>query len=79
MNKEIKLKAEVDSTRFLIERQLTDNSGVSLATYDIALGQREVISKNEDDKKCFGGIVLTNKAGDIIVKNTLDVRCDLSF
>lgn len=38
MNKDIKLLAEIDSTRFLIERQLVDNSSVSLATYDIALG-----------------------------------------
>lgn len=38
MNKDIKLTAEIDSSRFLIERQLTDNSGVSLASYDISLG-----------------------------------------
>ncbi|KAL4438747.1 hypothetical protein ABPG74_013420 [Tetrahymena malaccensis] len=79
MNHNIKLNVVVDASRFLEERSLKDNGNISLNDFDIALGAKEVISKNEDDKKCFGGILLTNQAGDIIVKNTLDVRCDLAF
>lgn len=79
MNTTIKLNAVVDSSRYLEEREIKDNTNITLAEYDITVGAREVISKNEDDKKCFGGFLLTNQAGDIIVKNTLDVRCDLAF
>lgn len=79
MNKDTKINVIVDSTRHLVERVLKDNSKISLEKYDTDVGKLEVITKNEDDKKCFGGIILTNKAGDIIVKNTLDVRCDLTF
>lgn len=79
MNATIKFNATVDGVRYLEERTINDNSKVSLTDYDISIGHREVISKNEDDKKCFGGILLTNQGGDIIVKNTLDVRCDLAF
>ncbi|EGR28914.1 vacuolar ATP synthase subunit e, putative [Ichthyophthirius multifiliis] len=79
MNKDVKLKVVVDDHRFLEERQLINNFSIPVDQYDIHTGQLEVIQKNQDDKKCFGGIVLTNKNGDIIVKNTLDVRCDLCF
>lgn len=79
MNQTIKFNAVVDGVRYLDQRNITDNSSVSLESYDNNMGQREVIHKNEDDKKCFGGILLTNQGGDIIVKNTLDVRCDLAF
>lgn len=41
--------------------------------------KRDVISKSEDEKKCFGGLVLTNEEGNIIFKNTLDIRVDLCF
>lgn len=60
MNITIQLNAIVDSDRFLDERGIKDNSCITLNDYDIALCQREVILKNEDDKKCFGGILLTN-------------------
>lgn len=79
MNQDVKLEVIVDSTRHLEERKLADNSAIPLAKYDASIGALEVIHKNEDDRKCFGGIVLTNKAGDIIIKNTLDVRCELAF
>lgn len=79
MGKEIKIEAVVEAERFLEERPLVDNNNVPLDNYDVELGAREVISKSQDDKKCFGGIILTNQTGDIIVKNTLDVRCDLAF
>ncbi len=38
-----------------------------------------MVGKNEDDLKCFGGIILTNVEGNIICKNSLDVRVDLCF
>ena len=79
MNKDIKLNAIVDDNRFLEERTLVNNQSIPIDQYDVNTGQLEVIQKNLDDKKCFGGIILTNKNGDIIVKNTLDVRCDLCF
>lgn len=27
----------------------------------------------------FGGVILTNNDGKIVCKNTLDIRCELSF
>lgn len=74
-----KFDATVDEYRFLEDRVLVDNRRVSLNDFDVALAEKNVITKNEDDKKCFGGIIITNHLGDIIVKNTLDVRCDLAF
>jgi len=47
--------------------------------YDLETGKNELIPKNEDDKKCFAGVVLCNEEGNIICKNTLDVRVDLCF
>lgn len=39
----------------------------------------QVISKTENDKKCFGGILMTNKDGLIVCKNTIDVRTEQTF
>lgn len=79
MQIDIKFEATVDEYRFLEERVLANNQKVALRDFDVILAEKNVITKNEDDKKCFGGLIVTNIQGDIIVKNTLDVRCDLAF
>lgn len=67
----------LDTNKYLIPRVVRDNSTTKVADFDVAKGHEERISKNEEDKQCFGGIILTNEEGNVICKNTLDVRCDL--
>lgn len=64
---------------YLIERTIENHANIPVNQYDIELGKNEVIKKNEDDTKCFGGVILTNDEGNIICKNTLDVRIDIAF
>lgn len=79
LNREFKLKVELDRDRALTERVLEDNNNIQVQDYDIENYRKDVISKSEDDKKCFGGIIITNDDGKIVFKNTLDVRVDLCF
>eukprot|EP00825_Cyclidium_porcatum_P046624 TRINITY_DN7386_c0_g1_i3.p2 TRINITY_DN7386_c0_g1~~TRINITY_DN7386_c0_g1_i3.p2 ORF type:complete len:141 (-),score=35.01 TRINITY_DN7386_c0_g1_i3:122-544(-) len=61
-------------------RRCVQETGIN-AEYmgDLENYKKDVISKSEDDKKCFGGVIMTNDDGNIIFKNTFDIRVDLCF
>jgi V-type H+-transporting ATPase subunit E len=61
------------------ERKLDDNLRVRVESYNLEIGNHEVVSKSDDIRKCFGGILLVNRDQNIVVKNTLDVRVDLCY
>eukprot|EP00825_Cyclidium_porcatum_P046626 TRINITY_DN7386_c0_g1_i6.p2 TRINITY_DN7386_c0_g1~~TRINITY_DN7386_c0_g1_i6.p2 ORF type:complete len:194 (-),score=47.40 TRINITY_DN7386_c0_g1_i6:122-703(-) len=79
LNRDFPIKVEVDEDKYLIERKLEDNSNLQVQEYDLENYKKDVISKSEDDKKCFGGVIMTNDDGNIIFKNTFDIRVDLCF
>lgn len=72
-----RLEVKVDKDNYLIERKLEDHSGVDTKDYEKC--EDEVIQKSDEDKKCFGGILVTNSDGLIICKNTLDVRTQIGY
>ncbi|CAK59852.1 unnamed protein product (macronuclear) [Paramecium tetraurelia] len=76
---EFEVKIDIDEDKCLDERALIDNSIKSVQDYSSQESSSEVISKTENDKKCFGGILMTTKDGLIVCKNTLDVRTDQTF
>ena len=39
----------------------------------------ERVDKNQENVRCFGGVILTNDDGLIACKNTLDNRIELAF
>jgi V-type H+-transporting ATPase subunit E len=39
----------------------------------------EILAKNDENIKCFGGVILTSEDGLIVCKNTLDSRIDLAY
>jgi V-type H+-transporting ATPase subunit E len=79
LDKDISVEIVIDVDKCLDERIIADNSQIKVENYDVETGRREVVFKNEDDQKCFAGIVLCNDEGNIICKNTFDVRVDLCF
>ena len=74
---DFRLEISVDKVNFLIERKLDDLSGIETKNYGKC--DDEVISKADEVKKCFGGILVTNDNGLIICKNTLDVRTQIGY
>ena len=65
--------------RFLKERRLPDLSSISVDKITSEHQESIMILPEEDDKICFGGIILKNKENNIVLKNTLDLRTELAF
>lgn len=79
LNLDYKCNVTLEKNNVLIERKLRDHGKVRVTEYTEEDGLEDQLAKNEDDKKCFGGIILTNVEGNIICKNTLDGRVDLCY
>jgi len=61
----------------LKERKIEDCSKIDITEYTNITGN--AIEKSEDTNECFGGILITNDLGNIVCKNTLDIRTNLCF
>jgi len=61
--------------RFLDLRKLEQKP----SSNDDTIGETARVAKNEEDKKCIGGVLVTNDDGSIVCKNTIDIRIDLTF
>jgi V-type H+-transporting ATPase subunit E len=70
---------QIDTDHFLRKRVIDDRTKLDVHEYTDELGLKDQIDKARDSEECFGGVLLTNKEGDIICKNTLDVRVDMVF
>ena len=62
---EVDLK--LDERYFLEERQVSETVHAAR------------VGKSDEDKKCFGGVILTDETGVIICKNTIDARIELAY
>eukprot|EP00828_Plagiopyla_frontata_P014849 TRINITY_DN1934_c0_g1_i1.p1 TRINITY_DN1934_c0_g1~~TRINITY_DN1934_c0_g1_i1.p1 ORF type:complete len:256 (-),score=72.84 TRINITY_DN1934_c0_g1_i1:85-852(-) len=71
------IEIEIDKEYCLQERKLVDNSKFKVEEYNLV--ENEIIQKYQEDKLCFGGVILLNKEKNITCKNTLDIRIDLSY
>lgn len=69
----------IADSNYLIERNLIDLTEVDVD--DITDDHEHAIrlTNQEDDKICFGGVVLKDKTERIICKNTLDLRTEMAF
>lgn len=69
----------IADSNYLIERNLIDLTSVDIA--DITDDHEDSIklTNQEDDKICFGGVVLKDVTERIICKNTLDLRTEMAF
>jgi vacuolar-type H+-ATPase subunit E/Vma4 len=64
---------------YLKERRLPDLSSIKVEEVNAEHQESIMISPEVDDKECFGGVILKNKAQNIVLKNTLDLRTELAF
>ena len=64
---------------YLRERKINDLSKIEVSKITNDDEESIKIAPEDDDKKCFGGVILKNKRQDIVLKNTLDLRCEMAF
>lgn len=69
----------VTDSNYLIERNLVDLTDVDVADITDDHEHSIKLGNQEDDKICFGGVVLKDKTERIICKNTLDLRTEMAF
>ena len=69
----------IADNNYLIERNLIDLSDVDVADITDEHEHSIKLTNQEDDKICFGGVVLKDKTERIICKNTLDLRTEIAF
>lgn len=69
----------VADSNYLIERNLVDLSDIDVADITDDHENSIRLSNQEDDKICFGGVVVKDKTERIICKNTLDLRTEMAF
>ena len=67
------------ASKFLTERRLPDLTSIDVENITSDHQNSIMILPEEDDRKCFGGIILKNKEQNIVLKNTLDLRTELAF
>lgn len=77
LDQNFRIEVRVEKEKFLVERKLENFDAI--ATKDYGKCEDEVIQKSDEDKKCFGGILVTNANGLIVCKNTLDVRTLIGY
>lgn len=69
----------VADSNYLIERNLVDLSEIDIADITDDHEHSIKLGNQEDDKICFGGVVIKDKTERIICKNTLDLRTEMAF
>jgi len=70
------IEAEIDKKRFLELRKIHPKAS---ADDDEGSQDPARVPKNEEDKKCIGGVLVTTSDGAIVCKNTIDIRLDIVY
>lgn len=79
LGKRISVVLSVCDKHFLVQRDLPDFSSADIAALTEEHQVQNLLASHEDDKVCFGGVVLKDETGKIICKNTLDLRTEMVF
>jgi vacuolar-type H+-ATPase subunit E/Vma4 len=79
LDQDIDVDLQVDEQRCLEERPIPDYQNLKLEEFTDEHERLIKVDRSVDTQKCFGGVILTNSAMNIMCKNTLDVRVQQSF